>query len=105
MRTKPSINPNRPPTKSVVSGRHSVLAVVLSAFFFSLCGLAAAQQAPKIPRVGYVSGNSPNTAGYEVRAFQQGLRDLGYVDRVKTSSSIIVTRRDESRVRISSPNS
>jgi putative ABC transport system substrate-binding protein len=48
---------------------------------FALCSLAEAQQAAKIPRIGYVSGtgNAANQGPY-VEALRQGLRDLGYVD-------------------------
>ena len=43
--------------------------------------LAEAQQAKKIPRIGYVSGTGdPNTPGHQVEAFRQGLRDLGYIE-------------------------
>ena len=47
-----------------------------------LTGLPAqAQQATKMPRIGYVSGSGdPKTPGYQVEAFRQGLRDLGYIE-------------------------
>jgi hypothetical protein len=38
---------------------------------------AGAQQAAKIPRIGYVRGGSP---GPLVDAFRQGLRDFGYIE-------------------------
>jgi putative tryptophan/tyrosine transport system substrate-binding protein len=46
---------------------------------FGLCSPAEAQQAKKVPRIGYVSGigDSANP-GPNVEAFRQGLRDLGY---------------------------
>jgi putative ABC transport system substrate-binding protein len=47
----------------------------------ALCVSAQAQQAKKIPRIGYVSGvadaNSPSPND---KAFRQGLRDLGYIE-------------------------
>jgi putative tryptophan/tyrosine transport system substrate-binding protein len=50
-------------------------ALLLTAFF------AEAQQPGKIPRIGWVSGSGDlNTPGPQVEAFQQGLRDLGYVE-------------------------
>jgi len=39
-----------------------------------------AQQASKIPRIGYISGATPATGGPLVEAFKQGLRELGYVE-------------------------
>ena len=38
--------------------------------------LAEAQQASKVPRIGYVSGGADST----VEAFRQGLRDFGYIE-------------------------
>jgi putative tryptophan/tyrosine transport system substrate-binding protein len=45
-------------------------------------GVAAeAQQPGKVPRIGYIpSSGNPNTPGFEVEAFRQGLRDLGFVE-------------------------
>jgi putative ABC transport system substrate-binding protein len=43
--------------------------------------LAAAAQAPrKIPRVGFLLGGSPTVNRHMLDAFQQGLRELGYVE-------------------------
>jgi putative ABC transport system substrate-binding protein len=40
---------------------------------------AYAQQAEKVYRIGYLQG-SPNLGNRQVKAFRQGLRDLGYVE-------------------------
>jgi putative ABC transport system substrate-binding protein len=51
-----------------------ILALITSSFS------AEAQQALKIPRIGFVSASGdPKTPGPLVDAFQQGLRDLGYI--------------------------
>ena len=43
---------------------------------------AEAQQQPKVPRIGYVTGSGgANNPGRNIEAFQQGLRDLGYIER------------------------
>ena len=42
--------------------------------------VAQAQQATKLPRIGYLSGNSPSSESARTKAFQQGLRELGYVE-------------------------
>lgn len=44
-------------------------------------GMAEAQQAKKVPRIGYVSGSGdPSNPGPFVDAFRQGLRDRGYIE-------------------------
>jgi putative ABC transport system substrate-binding protein len=52
----------------------SILAVVILASVH----VAEAQQAKKMPRIGYL-GNGPRSSAV-VEAFQQGLRDLGYIE-------------------------
>lgn len=43
--------------------------------------MAEAQQAKKVPRIGFLSGSGdPYTPGPGVEAFRQGLRDLGYIE-------------------------
>jgi putative ABC transport system substrate-binding protein len=44
---------------------------------FALSFPVEAQQPTKIPRIGYLGGNSPNTRS---ESFRQGLRELGYVE-------------------------
>ena len=48
----------------------------------SLIIVAAAhgQQAKKLPRIGYLSGSTPAALASRTEAFQQGLRELGYVE-------------------------
>ena len=41
---------------------------------------AKAQQPTKMPRIGYLSINSPSTNSARTEAFRQGLRQLGYVE-------------------------
>ena len=43
-------------------------------------GVAMAQQAAKISRIGYVDGGSPSTNAARIDAFRQGLREHGYVE-------------------------
>ncbi len=42
--------------------------------------IAEAQQAKKVPRIGFLWGSSPDAEKNRLAAFQQGLRDLGYVE-------------------------
>ncbi len=39
-----------------------------------------AQQPTKIPRIGYLTGATPEGQAARIEAFRQGLRELGYVE-------------------------
>jgi ABC-type uncharacterized transport system substrate-binding protein len=54
--------------------------LALGALLFALCTSAQAQQLEKAPRIGYIASAGPDTAGTNRGAFQQGLRDLGYIE-------------------------
>jgi putative ABC transport system substrate-binding protein len=57
------------------------LGLSVIAFVLALTGVVAqAQQPTKIPRIGYLSLNSPSTNPARIEAFRQGLRELGYVE-------------------------
>ena len=57
----------------------TVLAVCV--MLVALCSFAEAQQANKVPRIGYISGTGNTTdQGPYVEALRQGLRELGYVE-------------------------
>lgn len=67
----------------VVSYLLSVVSVIFGAMIFTLCPSASAQQAKKIPRIGYVALRNPPTLTAPdpaAGAFQEGLRELGYVE-------------------------
>src|SRR3954462_2561315 len=57
-----------------------LVGLVLSALLFGLSALAEAQQAAKIPRIGYLNASSASSASSRIEAFRQGLRDLGYAE-------------------------
>ena len=42
--------------------------------------LAEAQQAGKVPRIGFLVASSPSFYSSRIEAFRQGLRELGYVE-------------------------
>jgi putative tryptophan/tyrosine transport system substrate-binding protein len=52
------------------------LCALLVAFSFS----ADAQQTKKIPRIGVLYSGSPSSTAAQREAFQQGLRELGYIE-------------------------
>ena len=57
------------------------LCPLLTVVFLMSGAFAEAQQPPKVPRIGYISGTgSSSDQGPYVEALRQGLRDLGYVE-------------------------
>src|ERR1051325_1957592 len=59
------------------------LRLLISGFCALLFGLSfsvQAEQSTKLPRIGYLSTDSPSTIPARIEAFRQGLRDLGYVE-------------------------
>ena len=54
--------------------------VFLCALLFVLSVSGEAQQAKKVPRIGYLSPFSPSAASFRTEPFRQGLRELGYVE-------------------------
>jgi putative tryptophan/tyrosine transport system substrate-binding protein len=57
-----------------------ILVWLLVIFFLANVSIAQAQQAVKVPRIGYLSGTSPSAIVARTEAFRQGLRELGYVE-------------------------
>jgi putative tryptophan/tyrosine transport system substrate-binding protein len=60
--------------------RMTIIGIALSAMLFALCCPASAQQAMKIPRIGFLSGASPFTNVPRHEVFREGLRELGYIE-------------------------
>src|SRR5262245_4618787 len=58
--------------------RKVVVGLALIAMFLVDCLFTEAQQPKQVPRIGFLSGTGPESTNIE--AFQQGLRDLGYVE-------------------------
>ena len=44
-----------------------------------ITGLVEAQQAKKVPRIGYLGATSVSATSNRTEPFRQGLRELGYV--------------------------
>ena len=60
-----------------------IFGLALSTVLVSLNSLTEAQQPPKIPRIGFISGRGIPTAARpdpNAAAFQRGLRDMGYIE-------------------------
>jgi ABC-type uncharacterized transport system substrate-binding protein len=58
----------------------SVFGFALGAVLLALCTFVEAQQAKKVPRIGFLSGVSLSTNPTRPEAFRQGLRELGYIE-------------------------
>jgi putative ABC transport system substrate-binding protein len=57
------------------------LAVMLCIFIaLLLAGFAHAQQLEKVPRIGYLTAGDPGPNAPRLKAFRQGLHELGYVE-------------------------
>src|SRR5437870_9933622 len=54
--------------------------ILVAALVLALGAMAQAQQAAKVPRVGFLGTASPSSVSDRVEAFRQGLRELGYVE-------------------------
>ena len=62
-----------------MTSRALVIAVLLLAAA-AVCAPVDAQQAPKIPTIGFLAVSTPAAAAPYIEAFRQGLRELGYVE-------------------------
>jgi putative ABC transport system substrate-binding protein len=60
--------------------KKTVLGLALSAMLFAICVSVEAQQAKKVPRIGYLSASSASAVPARVEAFRKGLRELGYIE-------------------------
>jgi putative tryptophan/tyrosine transport system substrate-binding protein len=77
--------------------RTKIMSFTLSSLLFALSLPAHAQQAAKMPRIGYLTNASLSTASTNRDIFRQGLRELGYIE----GKSIIIDVRsgEQSRER------
>jgi putative ABC transport system substrate-binding protein len=61
--------------------RAAVLSVGITMVMLAVGVMAEAQQAKKVPRIGYLSGaGDPSNPGPNVEAFRRGLQELGYIE-------------------------
>ena len=59
--------------------RNNITHLTLCALLLALSASAQAQQATKVPRIGYLGGATGSSSA-RIEALRQGLRDLGYVE-------------------------
>jgi putative tryptophan/tyrosine transport system substrate-binding protein len=60
--------------------KKKITVLTLCAILFAFCFSVEAQQTGKVPRIGILVSASPSIASRRIQAFQQGLRELGYVE-------------------------
>jgi ABC-type uncharacterized transport system substrate-binding protein len=66
---------------SIEGSRNKIaFGLALAAFLFLLSLPAEAQEPTKIPRIGYLTGATPDGQSARIEAFRQGMRELGYVE-------------------------
>src|SRR4029077_18707426 len=54
--------------------------ILVAAAMLTVAMVSNAQQPTKVPRIGYLSSDSPSTIAVRIEAFRQGLRELGNVE-------------------------
>jgi putative ABC transport system substrate-binding protein len=57
-----------------------IFVLTLCALLFALCPSAEAQQAKKVPRIGYLSPTDPASDSTRSEAIRLALRELGYIE-------------------------
>jgi putative ABC transport system substrate-binding protein len=59
--------------------KRKITVLTLCTMLFALCASAAAQEPKKVARIGFLIAASRSAISARTEAFQQGLRELGYV--------------------------
>jgi ABC-type uncharacterized transport system substrate-binding protein len=59
---------------------HKFLFWLLTTVLLTTVSSAQAQQPKKVPRIGFLAGDSASLAAPRTEAFREGLRELGYVE-------------------------
>ena len=60
--------------------KKKITVLTFCAMLLALCSTSEAQQPTKIPRIGYLTGATPEGQAARIEAFRQGLRELGYIE-------------------------
>ena len=75
--------------KSKIENPKWVVIFAIAVTFAFGGAVAQAQQAMKVPRIGFLGSASPSAASARIEALRQGLRELGYVD----GQNIVIEQR------------
>src|SRR4030095_6853279 len=80
-----------------------ILCLTLCVILFALCFPVDAQQAKKVPRIGFLEGATV-AESQGIEPFRQGLRELGYVEGRISSSHFALRKASPIGCRISLPS-
>src|SRR4030095_6564587 len=58
----------------------AILSILFVVVLLAVAVIAEAQQAKKVPRIGYLSSSDPATESSRAEGIRRALRDLGYID-------------------------
>jgi putative ABC transport system substrate-binding protein len=75
-----------------------IILLALCSLLLAPCSAAQAQQPTKTARIGFLTGTKPAAVAARIAAFQQGLREMGYVE----GKNIVVEYRYAEGTRIAS---
>src|SRR5215472_3255241 len=65
---------------SALMAQRLVLCGAVCVMLLALCATAEAQQAQKVPRIGFLLASASSSNSDRIAAFKQGLRELGYAE-------------------------
>src|SRR5688572_17623386 len=57
-----------------------LLPILFAVVLLAAAVIAEAQQPKKLPQIGYITASSASSQALRLKAFQYGLRDLGYIE-------------------------
>jgi putative ABC transport system substrate-binding protein len=63
-----------------ITMKRKFLKLILGVMLLALCTSAEAQQAGKVPRIGYLDPGSPEASLRQIEALRMGLVELGYLE-------------------------
>src|SRR5882724_203782 len=58
----------------------TILSLAVGSLLLALGLCAEAQQAKKVPLIGFIDSGTPSSSSGRIEAFRQGLRDLNYIE-------------------------
>jgi ABC transporter substrate binding protein len=60
----------------------AVPSILVAVILCTVVAVAEAQQPPKVPRIAFLLGGSSSFYSARIDPFKQGLKELGYVDKI-----------------------
>jgi putative tryptophan/tyrosine transport system substrate-binding protein len=79
--------------------KRKITVLTLCAMLLALCGSVDAQQADKVPRIGYLDASNASGSAVVVDVFRQELRKLGWVEGKNISIEYRFAEQKNDRMR------